>query len=70
VAVEGEPGGTLALLVNRGIEQEQLKDRFARLLGIDPRTVSRLTRAGYYRFRTSFPETAERITSAMTPSAA
>jgi len=55
VAVEGEPGGTLALLVNRGIDQEHLKDRFARLLGLEPQALRTLTRAGYYRFSTRFP---------------
>jgi asparagine synthetase B (glutamine-hydrolysing) len=66
VAVEGEPGGTFALLVNRGIGPEYLKNRFARLLGIDPRAVSHLTRAGYYRFSTSFLEAAVRSGSAST----
>lgn len=56
VAVEGEPGGTFALLLSRGIDQEHLKKRFARLLQIDPRAAGDLTRAGYYRFSTSFPE--------------
>jgi asparagine synthetase B (glutamine-hydrolysing) len=56
VAVEGEPGGTFALLLSRGIDQEHLKARFARLLEIGPHAVSDLTRAGYYRFSTSFPE--------------
>jgi len=57
VAVEGEPGGTLALLVNRGIDQEHLKKRFARLLGIGPQALGQLTRAGYYRFSTNYPAT-------------
>jgi asparagine synthetase B (glutamine-hydrolysing) len=57
VAVEGEPGGTLALLVDRGIRQDRLLERFARLLGIDQRAAGTMTRAGYYRFSTKFPET-------------
>jgi asparagine synthetase B (glutamine-hydrolysing) len=59
VAVEGEPGGTLALLVKRGIDQPWLKQRFASLLGIDPRAAGELMRAGSYRFRTSAPAAVE-----------
>lgn len=59
-AVEGAPAGTLALLVDRGIDQEQLRMRFARLLGIDPLEVLELTRAGHYRFRPNRPEIARR----------
>jgi len=55
VAVAGEPGGTLALLVDRGIDQARLLHRFARLLGIGSREAGRLTRAGYYRFSTTYP---------------
>lgn len=55
-AVEGEPGGTLALLVERGIDQAHLEQRFARLLGIDRRAALGLTRAGHYRFRTDCRE--------------
>lgn len=55
VAVEGEPAGTLALLVERGIDQEHLNQRFMTLLGIDRRSLGELTRAGHYRFSTTFP---------------
>ncbi|HVS18814.1 MAG TPA: asparagine synthase-related protein [Planctomycetota bacterium] len=51
-AVEGVPAGTLALLVDRGIDQTQLESRFARLIGIDRRAAVDLTRAGHYRFST------------------
>lgn len=54
-ASEGEPGGTLALLVERGIDQEALESRFAELLGIAQRSVTALVRAGRYRFSTGFP---------------
>lgn len=57
-AVEGVPGGTLALLVDRGIDQAQLKTRFARLIGIDRRAAHELTRAGHYRFSTDLREVA------------
>ena len=60
VAVEGEPAGTFALLVERGIDQAHLKARFARLLGVAPQAVGHLTRAGRYRFSTVFPETSSR----------
>ena len=55
VAVAGEPGGTLALLVDRGIDQPRLLHRFARLLGVGSREVGRLLRAGHYRFSRTFP---------------
>lgn len=54
VAVEGEPGGTLALLVDRGFDQARLKARFARLLGLEAPAVRDLMRAGHHRFATSF----------------
>jgi hypothetical protein len=55
VAVEGEPGGTFALLLERGIDQEHLKGRFAQLFGIGPREVMELTRVGFYRSSPGFP---------------
>ncbi len=66
VAVEGEPGGTLALLVNRGIDQAFLRSRFASLLEIDPHALGELTRAGHYRFSTRFPGTSAQSARAST----
>lgn len=63
-AVEGEPGGTLALLLGLGIEQEQLQRRFAHLLGIDPRSAQDLMRAGRYRFRTGLRRPQDAASSA------
>lgn len=59
VALEGEPGGTLALLESRGIDQEHLNRRFAELLGIDSRSLRHMFRGGFYRFSTRFPEFAK-----------
>jgi len=55
VAVEGEPGGTLALLVERGIDQEELTRRFARLCGLERAELAGLVRAGHYRHSPGFP---------------
>jgi hypothetical protein len=55
IAVAGKPGGTFALLLKRGIDQERLKVRFARCLGIESQALTNLTRAGHYRFSTSLP---------------
>lgn len=66
VAVEGEPGGTFAMLVSRGIDQENLKERFARRLEIDPHAVGNLTRAGRYRFSMAFPEPSTQTARAQT----
>ncbi|HUR27025.1 MAG TPA: asparagine synthase-related protein [Planctomycetota bacterium] len=56
VAVDGEPGGVLALLVERGIDQHLLKSRFAELLGLAPGFARNLLRGGFYRFSTAYPE--------------
>ncbi len=66
VAVEGEPGGTLALMVSHGIDQEYMRCRFASLLGIDPGAASGLMRAGHYRSSTDFHEESAQVTAAGT----
>ena len=50
-------GGTLAALVDRGIDGAELERRFCRLTGFDPRDLKRWIRAGLYRFTSSYPET-------------
>jgi asparagine synthetase B (glutamine-hydrolysing) len=55
VASEGEPRGTLAVLVDCGIDQNQLKRRFAELLGINVKALRGLLHAGFYRFSTKLP---------------
>ncbi|HTF88628.1 MAG TPA: asparagine synthase-related protein [Planctomycetota bacterium] len=55
VAVDGLPGGILALLIACGIDQRHLKRRFARLLAMDSRSVHGMFRGGLYRFSTVFP---------------
>jgi asparagine synthetase B (glutamine-hydrolysing) len=49
-------GGTLAALVDRGIDAAELERRFCRLTGFDPRDLKRWIRAGLYRFTSSYPE--------------
>lgn len=56
VASDGAPGGTLAMLIERGIDQAHLQRRFSKLLSIDPVAMRNLLRAGFYRFSTVFPE--------------
>jgi asparagine synthetase B (glutamine-hydrolysing) len=51
----GEVGGTLAALVDQGIDSTYLARRFAELLGVQPRQLGVLIRAGYYRFPTTYP---------------
>jgi asparagine synthetase B (glutamine-hydrolysing) len=55
VAVGSVPGGTFALMIARGIDQQLLRERFARLLAIDPSSLNGLLRAGVYRFSALFP---------------
>lgn len=56
VAAEGEPSGTFALLLERGITRAHLSERFGQLLGIDGGSVANLVRTGRYRFATRMPE--------------
>ena len=48
-------GGTLAALVDRGIDAHELEQRFSSLFGLDPKELSRLIRAGFYRFTSTYP---------------
>ena len=48
-AREGRPGGTLALLHARGIDQARLLTRFAELLAVEPTWARELIRGGVYR---------------------
>jgi hypothetical protein len=49
-------GGTLAALVDQGIDAATLERRFCQLFGFDPRELRSWIRAGRYRFTTAFPE--------------
>lgn len=55
VGAAGEPSGTMAVLLRRGIDQGALERRFEALFGLDARERRRLIRAGMYRFPTSHP---------------
>jgi asparagine synthetase B (glutamine-hydrolysing) len=55
VGAAGEPSGTMAALLRRGIDQQALERRFESLFGIDARERRRLIRAGMYRFPTTHP---------------
>jgi len=56
VASEQGVAGTLAVLVDAGLDQEALARRFAELHGISAKELPRLIRAGFYRFPTRYPE--------------
>jgi asparagine synthetase B (glutamine-hydrolysing) len=49
-------GGTLAALVDQGIDAAQLERRFCGLTGMEPRELRSWIRAGYYRFTPAYPE--------------
>lgn len=51
-----EIGGTLAALVDRGLNGERLQERFVELLGCETSELRRLIHAGFYRFPTQYPE--------------
>ncbi len=51
-----EPGGTLAILVDEGIDEAWLAHRFRTLYGADERDMKGFLRAGMYRFSTTYPE--------------
>ncbi len=55
VASSGEVGGTLSALVERGVDADDLRARFAELLGARPEDVDGLIRVGFYRFATEYP---------------
>jgi asparagine synthetase B (glutamine-hydrolysing) len=48
-------GGTLAALVDRGIDAAALERRFCQLFGFDGRELRRWIRAGVYRFTATYP---------------
>jgi len=50
-----EVGGTLAAMVDRGIDGAELERRFRDLVGFDAPELRRWIRAGVYRFTTSYP---------------
>jgi asparagine synthetase B (glutamine-hydrolysing) len=56
VGSSGQVGGTLAALVDQGIDAAELERRFARLTGMEPRELRSWIRAGYYRFTPAFPK--------------
>jgi hypothetical protein len=54
-AQEGSSGtgtGTLTVCIDEGIDAEWLKRRFAELCCIDPSSLQRFIRGGFYRFDT------------------
>jgi asparagine synthetase B (glutamine-hydrolysing) len=55
VGSSAEVGGTLACLVDQGVDTAQLTARFAELFGVQPAALTSLIRAGYYRFASSYP---------------
>jgi len=48
-------GGTLACMIDQGLDSAYLAARFAELFGIEPSSLSALVRGGYYRFTSAFP---------------
>jgi asparagine synthetase B (glutamine-hydrolysing) len=51
-----QTGGTLAALVDQGIDAAELERRFCRLMDLEPRALRSWIRAGYYRFPSAYPE--------------
>jgi asparagine synthetase B (glutamine-hydrolysing) len=51
-----QSGGTLAALVDQGIDAPELERRFCRLMDLEPRALRSWIRAGYYRFPSAYPE--------------
>jgi asparagine synthetase B (glutamine-hydrolysing) len=51
-----EVGGTLAALVDRGIDAAALEARFCRLMQLEPQQLRGWIRGGYYRFTPTFPK--------------
>jgi asparagine synthetase B (glutamine-hydrolysing) len=59
----GEVRGTLAALVDRGIDAPWLERRFCKLFELEPPQLRRAIRAGFYRFPTSYPDPLPRLAS-------
>jgi asparagine synthetase B (glutamine-hydrolysing) len=55
VGSSDEVGGTLAALVDQGIDSAQLERRFSRLYELDAAEVKAWIRGGYYRFTSAYP---------------
>jgi asparagine synthetase B (glutamine-hydrolysing) len=51
-----EVGGTLAALVDRGIDAAALEARFCQLVQVEPQQLRGWIRGGYYRFISTFPK--------------
>ena len=51
-----EVRGTLAALVDRGVDGPWLERRFCQLYQLEPAELRRAIRAGFYRFPTSYPD--------------
>jgi asparagine synthetase B (glutamine-hydrolysing) len=56
VADSNQVGGTMAALLDRGIDAEALMRRFCDLFQFEPQELKRWIRAGVYRFTAAFPE--------------
>jgi len=56
VADSAKVGGTMAALLDRGIDSPYLVSRFCHLLGFDEAELKRWIRGGLYRFTASYPE--------------
>lgn len=56
VADSSKVGGTMAALLDRGIDSEYLVERFCQLSGFDRQGLKHWIRGGLYRFTASFPE--------------
>jgi asparagine synthetase B (glutamine-hydrolysing) len=52
-------GGTLACLVDQGIDSDYLAARFAALFDIPPASLASLIHGGYYRFTSTYPDTGQ-----------
>lgn len=61
VADSNQVGGTMAALLDQGIDQPWLAARFAELVGFDPAELKRWIRAGVYRFTSSYPTVPNRL---------
>lgn len=62
-----EVRGTLAALVDRGIDSARLERRFCELFGLQPSDLRRAIFGGFYRFPTSYPEGALEPSAAIGP---
>jgi hypothetical protein len=55
VGSAAQPNGTLAVLVDNGVDNAVLERRFAELYSLDATALRRFIRAGVYRFASSYP---------------